>query len=111
MLRMWLVAIALIFAAPAAVLGHSWYDADCCSDKDCFPATNVKYYAYDRSYTADVHGHHVRVGPEVRKLLSLDAGYHACIRARPGMEIRVKCWYVPGNSRKQDDIAGQDAQG
>jgi hypothetical protein len=96
MLRMWLVSIALFFAAPAAVRGHGWYDAECCSDKDCFPARNVRYYAYDRSYTAEVHGHHVRVGPEVRKLLSLDAEYHACIRARPGMEIKVKCWYVPG---------------
>ena len=26
-----------------------------------------------------------------------------CIRARPGMEIKAKCWYVPG----QDDIPGR----
>jgi hypothetical protein len=93
-----LILIALFFCAPTIVSGHSWYDADCCSDKDCFPAANVVYYAYDRSYTADVHGRHVRIGPEVRKLPSRDGGYHACLRDRPGMPVRVKCWYVPANT-------------
>jgi hypothetical protein len=93
-----LVIVVLFFCAPTIVLGHSWYDAECCSDKDCFPAANVVYYSYDGSYTADVHGRHVRVGPEVKKLPSRDGGYHACLRDRPGMPVRVKCWYVPANT-------------
>jgi len=100
----WLVLIVLFFCAPTIVSGHSWYDADCCSDKDCFPAQNVVYYSYDRSYTADVHGRHVRVGPEVKKLPSRDGGYHACLRDRPGMPVKVKCWYVPANTQRQDAV-------
>ena len=99
-----LVLIVLFFCAPTIVSGHSWYDADCCSDKDCFPAENVVYYSYDRSYTADVHGRHVRVGPEVKKLPSRDGGYHACLRDRPGMPVKVKCWYVPANTQRQDAV-------
>lgn len=99
-----LVLIVLFFCAPTIVSGHSWYDADCCSDKDCFPAENVVYYSYDRSYTADVHGRHVRVGPEVKKLPSRDSGYHACLRDRPGMPVKVKCWYVPANTQRQDAV-------
>jgi len=92
------VLIILFFCAPTLVSGHGWYDADCCSDRDCFPAENVVYYSYDRSYTADVHGRHVRVGPEVKKLPSRDGGYHACLRDRPGMPVKVKCWYEPANT-------------
>jgi len=99
-----LLFIVLFFCAPTIVSGHSWYDADCCSDKDCFPAENVVYYSYDRSYTADVHGRHVRVGPEVKKLPSRDGGYHACLRDRPGMPVKVKCWYVPANTQRQDAV-------
>ena len=104
--RRWrrLVLIVLFFCAPTIVSGHGWYDADCCSDKDCFPAENVVYYSYDRSYTADVHGRHVRVGPEVKKLPSRDGGYHACLRDRPGMPVKVKCWYVPANTQRQDEV-------
>jgi len=99
-----LAIMVLFFCAPTIVSGHSWYDADCCSDKDCFPAENVVYYSYDRSYTADVHGRHVRVGPEVKKLPSRDGSYHACLRDRPGMPVRVKCWYVPANTQRQDAV-------
>jgi len=99
------LALMVLFAcAPTIVSGHNWYDADCCSDKDCFPAANVVYYSYDHSYTADVHGRHVRVGPEVKKLPSRDGGYHACLRDRPGMPVRVKCWYVPANTQRHDGI-------
>ena len=100
----WLVIPLLFSCPPTLVSGHSWYDADCCSDKDCFPAANVVYYSYDGSYTADVHGRHVRVGPEVKKLPSRDGGYHACLRDRPGMPVRVKCWYVPANTQRQDAL-------
>ena len=96
--------MVLFVCAPTIVSSHSWYDAECCSDKDCFPAANVVYYSYDRSYTADVHGRHVRVGPEVRKLPSRDGGYHAWLRDRPGMPVKVKCWYVPANTQRQDAV-------
>ena len=99
-----LALMVLFVCAPTIVSSHSWYDAECCSYKDCFPAANVVYYSYDRSYTADVHGRHVRVGPEVKKLPSRDGGYHACLRDRPGMPVKVKCWYVPANTQRQDRI-------
>jgi hypothetical protein len=100
----WSRLVLIVLFAPTIVSGHSWYDAECCSDKDCFPAKNVVYYSYDSSYTADVHGRHVRVGPEVKKLPSRDGGYHACLRDRPGMPVKVKCWYVPANTQRQNAV-------
>ena len=96
--------IVLFACAPTIVSGHCCYDADYCSDKDCFPAANVISYSYDRRYTADVHGRHVRVGPEVKKLPSWDGGYHAWLRDSPGMPVKVSCWYVPANTQRQDAV-------
>ncbi len=44
-----IVALALFivvaFSRPAR--SHSWYDADCCSDRDCEPVTAISFVAGD----------------------------------------------------------------
>jgi hypothetical protein len=84
------VLAAVIALLPAPALSHSWYDGDCCSEKDCAEIPFVQtprivpggYILHDGTW----------VGVDDKKRRdSKDARWHRCEHPRFGF----RCLYVP----------------
>lgn len=71
---------------------HSWYDGDCCSDRDCrpIPATEVREMAWDRVLDL-ISGQELR-GAQVRQ--SQDGEWHIC-NVAGNRKARPLCVYRP----------------
>lgn len=71
---------------------HSWYDGDCCSDRDCRPisASEVRELAWDRVLDL-VSGQEVR-GAQIRQ--SKDGDWHIC-NVAGDRKARPLCVYRP----------------
>lgn len=98
------MAVAALFLLAAAYLwsslpasAHSWYDYQCCSDRDCEPippdAVNETEAGYEVNYFSkqgfQVHG----FVPRAAARHSQDGRFHGC-----AMPSRFLCLYVPVNS-------------
>lgn len=68
---------------------HSWYDSDCCSDKDCSRAPMAIVEMHDGYHLADGRTVPYR-DPRVRQ--SADSDFHVC----QFPDGRIICLYVPG---------------
>lgn len=90
----WLVAAGLmsVLAQPAA--SHSWYDPDCCSDRDCEAVSTVSYVASDPGsvpvmvVTTSFGTKPVTSKTKIRE--SKDSRMHACI-----FQGALICLYMP----------------
>jgi hypothetical protein len=83
------------FLAPAeGVLAHSWYDPDCCSDRDCEAVSAVTYVASDPGsvpvmvVTTSFGTKPVTSKTKIRE--SKDSRMHACI-----YQGALICLYMP----------------
>jgi hypothetical protein len=88
-----LAASIAMFPARSAY-AHSWYDADCCSDRDCEPVSAVTYVASDPKsvpvmvVTTSFGTKPVTARTKVRE--SKDSRMHACIYMG-----ELICLYMP----------------
>lgn len=89
------LAVASCTSEP--VFAHSWYDADCCSQKDCEPMAADYLPVEDGAYILP-NGERVSVD---KTRPSLDGRYHWCRHTSDSTLIRPKdrqnCLYVPNN--------------
>jgi hypothetical protein len=77
----------LVFNASVA-FGHSWYDAECCSDRDCAPIEYAPRPLPGGSFLLNT-GEVVEPG---RVKWSRDEHYHLCRSPNTG---QIYCLYVP----------------
>ena len=90
------VAFALVLVAlPApSARSHSWYDPDCCSDRDCEPVSTVTFVASDPSavpvmvVTTSFGTKPLTDRTKIRQ--SKDSRMHACI-----YQGELLCIYMP----------------
>lgn len=94
-----LALIAALMSAPA--LAHDWYDAMCCSSRDCAPIPDPEWTP-DGWRVRLMPGQHPMVTEQLDAIVPFDAvrpsqdgGYHACVV--PYQRDRVRCLYVPGS--------------
>jgi len=83
----WLIA-ALVISTPA--IAHSWYDEECCSDKDC-KLINCNEITFDGYY--HIYRRY-KFGPLQIKS-SQDKDCHACYNTNSNTGY---CLYLPGTS-------------
>jgi hypothetical protein len=79
---------ALCFALSSKIKAHSWYGAECCSDRDCAPVPVEAVKETPEGFYVLPQGDFVERGKEKP---SLDGEYHVC-RYPSG---RLICLYVP----------------
>lgn len=92
----------LVLAAGYIILAHSWYDTECCGEKDChvYPTENV--HVTPRGYQL-ADGEIIAF---VKARVSKDQDYHRCdydprfiMGIGEGENSHVRCFYAPrGNS-------------
>jgi hypothetical protein len=86
------IGLGLMASQPSH--GHSWYDADCCNDKDCEPM-EADYLPVENGQYLLPNGEKVAVN-NVRP--SLDGRYHWCrIRDLIRPQGKLSCLYVPSS--------------
>jgi hypothetical protein len=88
------LALLIVVALSRPVGSHSWYDADCCSDRDCEPVSAVSFVASDPK-SAPVMVVTTSFGtkpvtPETKIRESKDGRMHACI-----YQGKLICLYLP----------------
>lgn len=98
-------ALALMLTASGAV-AHSWYDATCCSARDCAPVPAASIVAMGDGYHVTLMpGDHPLIRWPLRTVVpygdprinwSQDASQHACIATGPDDYQGVLCIYVTG---------------
>jgi hypothetical protein len=79
---------AFVLVMHGVALPHSWYDAECCSDRDCAPITYAPRPLPGGSYLLNT-GEVVEPG---RVKWSRDEHYHLCRSPNTG---QIYCLYIP----------------
>jgi hypothetical protein len=82
------MALCIYILATAKVLPHSWYDPECCSDRDCAPMTYVPKPLPGGAYLLDTG----EVVDRSKVKWSRDEHYHLCRNPGGG---HIFCLYVP----------------
>lgn len=114
-----LLSILVLVAASKLVNAHSWYDPECCDNRDCVPVTKVEYLGHATVYHTMQYGPITITNEEMRTQTqggvqfsirpSQDSKYHICVITympaiedwEPGsgpqeVDKEVRCLYVPG---------------
>lgn len=71
---------------------HSWYDIDCCHDKDCAPVTSItKGPDKDTDLMMTIHGTYaIKRDGDFNRRPSKDGNFHVCAN-----QFRIICVYYP----------------
>lgn len=99
-----------LFLFSSYAFAHSWYDPECCNDKDCVPVEKIEkiagvngdYWYFIRTPGVINKLFPVRVTREDiqnKSRFSQDQKYHICgdfYELNDKEEYHVKCIYVPG---------------
>jgi hypothetical protein len=89
-----MLAAGVFVGLAEVVFAHSWYDPDCCSDRDCEPVSAVTYVASDPNsvpvmvVTTSFGTKPVTSKTKIRE--SKDSRMHACI-----YQGALICLYMP----------------
>lgn len=85
---------------------HSWYDATCCSDRDCAPIPDHAVKVTPQGYEVTLMpGEHPLVKQRLFQIIpfgsedvlpSQDLHYHACVIGSPTVIQHIVCFYVVG---------------
>lgn len=112
--KIWFVAICvmiILLAILPTAYGHSWYDKDCCHEKDCHKVIRIEkdeekefYVVQDERYGSKINNYEVRVPVELKDKLnksrtSQDLDIHICYEIYFLNEeelVDIKCIYFPG---------------
>jgi hypothetical protein len=81
-------AVAIIALLSQSALPHSWYDWECCSDRDCGPINYVPVPLPNGSFQLPTG----EIVPKERVKWSRDEHYHLCRFPPDGF---IFCLYVP----------------
>jgi len=111
--RDWHIWLGMIFSIILLIVlltttagAHSWYDPDCCDERDCTPVINIEHFpGYQMWYTKLFDP--IRIGNKefngdffsVRA--SQDSKYHICATEwidSGRLVTRIRCVYLPGTS-------------
>lgn len=93
------VALLFFLLIVPVARAHEWYDARCCSGRDCHPVADHTVRGSKAGYTVTLQpGEHPLVKdkpvsgfvPYAEALVSRDRKFHACIVNR-----ELKCLYAP----------------
>lgn len=93
-LRKKLLAAGLLIITTTYVAAHGWYDADCCSDRDCEPVSNIVFISTGpltvptMVVTTSFGTKPVTEKTKIRE--SKDSRMHACI-----YQGELLCLYMP----------------
>jgi hypothetical protein len=75
-------AVFVFLMTSWATYGHSWYDRDCCDDKDCRPSPPGEITVVPGGYEFRLNGtgkvHFYGIG-DAHLRLSQDGKFHACV--------------------------------
>jgi hypothetical protein len=88
------LALLIVVALARPARSHSWYDPDCCSDRDCEPVSAVSFVASDTNsvpvmvVTTSFGTKPVTYMTKIRE--SKDSRMHACI-----YQGKLLCLYMP----------------
>lgn len=83
------LVLILLLSLASPALCHDWYDAACCSGKDCAPIRNEFVKPVSTGYAITL-GEQVFVVPYQVARPSLDERYHVCVSAGA-----IRCLYAP----------------
>lgn len=86
------VATAAVLAACPVAFGHSFYDPECCSDRDCAPSPAEKVKETAAGFLLDTGEF---VPRSVARPQSHDDSYHLC---RSEFSKAILCFYFPNRS-------------
>lgn len=102
-----LLLTALLCLVGFQAVAHSWYDYDCCSDRDCQAISADRVTITDEGYRVTLEdGDHLMVSGTFSGMIlhgdedirpSQDGQYHACVSA-PAMGSGIQmllCLYAP----------------
>lgn len=92
MLMAALSLMALVAGMFAAAWGHSWYDPDCCSDRDCAVAEVLEVDG--RIVLRNQYGM-APLPPTLIPRTSRDENWHACFDYT---KTNLRCVYAPAGS-------------
>lgn len=96
-----LIALALLLIAaamtPREAKAHSWYDGDCCNDRDCFPVASTDVRKIEGGWLYLPTGNVFKNEPPyIRIRPSKDEHFHVCIgTATAGVKGHSYCIYIP----------------
>lgn len=94
---MMLVLVGLIEPLQA----HSWYDHECCSDRDCHPLADGDVMVRIDGYYIQSLGWLIPYGSAIIRF-SADEHYHVCemivYHSTQGAMKQPRCFYIPGQS-------------
>ena len=89
-----LLVLAVMSLAIADAKAHSWYDPDCCSDRDCEPVSSIAFVASDPSAVpvmiVTTSFGTKPLTPQTKVRESKDSRMHACI-----YQGALLCLYMP----------------
>jgi hypothetical protein len=89
-----LLALLILLTLARPARSHSWYDADCCSDRDCEPVSGVSFVASDPTsvpiMVVTTSFGTKPVTPQTKIRESKDNKMHACI-----YQEKLICLYLP----------------
>lgn len=94
------VSVVVYLFSASKTYPHSWYDRDCCDDRDCRPAAPDEVQVNPTGYLVTVTIDGFTASKQFRKdesavRMSQDGRYHVCVQ-RFGQSISFYCLYVPG---------------
>jgi hypothetical protein len=88
------IAAGILLALAEVAIAHSWYDPDCCSDRDCEAVSAVTYVASDPNsvpvMVVTTSFGTKPVTPKTKIRESKDSRMHACI-----YQGALICLYLP----------------
>jgi len=88
------LALLVVIALAKPARSHSWYDPDCCSDRDCEPASEIAFVASDPKavpvMVVTTSFGTKPVTPQTKIRESRDSRLHACI-----YQEKLICLYLP----------------
>lgn len=76
------------------ILAHSWYPAECCSDRDCLPVEEKLYH--NGKVFVRGGGLLVEVPKGFQIQPSQDEREHFCWQMDAG-ELKLRCYFAPGS--------------
>src|SRR5262245_18370937 len=88
------VLTAAVMLLNGAAAAHSWYDENCCRDKDCHPVPCEQIEKLREGYLwRDAATKHTHLFPKDRLKASHDEACHVCVS--PGTIPSGICLYLP----------------
>lgn len=89
-----MIASTVIILLPKQAHSHSWYPKECCSDRDCAPATDIKHIDAHHIQATNKFG--TAIYPKRTWKHSKDCSYHSCLASNAFTKTKMPlCLLIP----------------